>query len=97
MILFTSVAATTAAQTLPFTPNLGPKLRPHQVVFDGTFAGATAALEMRRAGQTPWISLADDTLSSEPSAYLITLLAGDEIRVAITGATGSTSINCRIA
>ena len=96
MILLTGLTATSSAQALPIAPSLGPAMRPHQITFDGVFGGATASLEMRRAGQTDWISLADDTQATAPSAFVLYLTAGDEVRAAITGATGTTAINCRI-
>lgn len=97
MINFTALTATSTGQTIPLRPQQGPSMRPHMVTFDGVFGGATASLEMRRVGTTPWISLASDTVSTEPSAFVLYLISGDEIRVAITGATGTTSINCRVS
>ena len=96
MTTFTGLTVTSTGAALPLAPRQGPAMRPHQVTFDGVFGGATASLEMRRAGQTEWISLADDTLCTGPSAFVLYLTAGDEVRVAITGATGTTAINARI-
>ena len=99
MLKFTALSATSAAQvyTAPLALQAATPLA--SVRFNGTFGGATATLATRAPDETAdgdWITHTAETATTAPAQGCVYIPNGFSVKVVIAGATGSTSINCRI-
>jgi len=65
------------------------------VIAEGTFDGATVALECQAPGSTAWVPCGTETTFTEPGVAEISLAGGFKLRGTVTS-VGTTSVSLRV-